>query len=255
MTAVALVVAVAAVQPRLRCKLGVDSAEFTGSFVLNSPLGPFDKFDIRLVIPFHFPHEQPRVWETGGRLPRDIDRHVYDDGECCITVWESWLIGSESVTAADFLAGPLHNFFLAQHQVEKGQNWPFGEWRHGVQGRIDALAESLSLPSDDLIIARFLLSISKPNFNRHDTCPCGSGRSAHKCHRVVIDRARERIGQDRLFSIARDLIDVRLRLEKRAGAIARVASLIQPQTRLLSLKHTLFTGCSVQAIIRLLKPE
>src|SRR5262249_46427942 len=30
------------------------------------------------------PHAMPSVWETGGRIPREIDRHVFDDGSLCL---------------------------------------------------------------------------------------------------------------------------------------------------------------------------
>ena len=236
----------------MKCKLGTDTVEFTGPFVLDSPLGPFDSFHIRLVVPLRFPDGQPRVWEIGGRLPRDIDRHVYADGECCITVWESWLIGAESVTIADFVTGPLFNFFLSQHRVENGSDWSFGEWKHDVRGRIDALAESLRLAADDLAIAKFLVSIAKPDFRQTDVCPCGSTRRAYKCHRVVIERARNRIGQSGLVSIASSLVDNRLKLEKRVAAIENICSIVQLPNRSISLKRSFSDSVSMLTIYRML---
>src|SRR5262249_26612586 len=43
-----------------------------------------DRYALDIALPLTSPHAMPSVWETGGRIPREIDRHVFVDGSLCL---------------------------------------------------------------------------------------------------------------------------------------------------------------------------
>ena len=115
--------------------------------MIANPGGPIAEFDIEVILSRRFPAKEPRVFEIGGRIPRDQDRHINQDGDCCITIWEHWLATTEKHSIAAFLNGPLHQFFLGQYLFEKTGKWPFGEYPHGEEGLQEAYADVLVVPN------------------------------------------------------------------------------------------------------------
>jgi hypothetical protein len=174
------------------------------------------------------------------------------DGECCITVWESWLIAADSITLSEYLLGPLFNFFFAQHRFEKTGTWPFGEWAHGQRGLVDALAESLRLPPDDLIVGRFLIETIGRDLRPRSPCPCGSTAPIQKCHKREIARIRNRLPTEKVLRVVRNIWDSRLAKEKKAEAIALVASMVRIASTEQTLRDRLLL--SVSNIILFKKP-
>ena len=89
--------AIAFDQPKLRAWEDGRTIGVEGSYVVfekdvvAAPSGPITAFDIRMELPVDFPRLEPKVFETGGRIPRKADRHVNHEGDCCVTVWEHWL--------------------------------------------------------------------------------------------------------------------------------------------------------------------
>jgi hypothetical protein len=56
-----------------------------GRFVVSGPSGPFDFYEVRVGVGPEYPSQEPIVFETGGRIPKDIDRHIFPKhGDCCL---------------------------------------------------------------------------------------------------------------------------------------------------------------------------
>lgn len=134
------------------------------------------------------------VFETGGAFLHDAAHHVYDNGRCCVLVWESWVATADDTSVRAFFAGPLRNYFLGQYAVAQGGDWPFGERAHGAQGLAEAYAERLGCAADMRIVKAFLKGFIKvqgrcamPLFWR---CPCESGRNIDKCCADQLSRLR-----------------------------------------------------------------
>ena len=148
-----------------------------------NPAGPISEFDIEMVLSERFPSREPQVFEVGGRIPRVADRHVNEDGDCCITVWENWLVCADDHSFAAFMAGPVNEFFLGQYWFEKTGKWPFGERAHGTKGLEEAYADALSIPNKKKDLIYHLRLLSKDWPKGHWLCPCGSGKLLRHCHR------------------------------------------------------------------------
>jgi hypothetical protein len=110
------------------------------------------EYEVSIILRRRYPRREPKVFEVGGRIRRISDGHVNRDGDCCVTVWEHWLVAAGDHSFAAFLNGPVDEYFLGQHRFEKTGKWPFGERSHGKTGSEEAFAETLgvSLDKDDL---------------------------------------------------------------------------------------------------------
>jgi hypothetical protein len=176
-------------QPKLRAARDGSNILVRGSYLLfengavANPAGPMSEFDIKMVVSERFPKREPKVFEVGGRIPRHSDYHINPDGDCCVTVWENWLVCADDHSFAAFLDGPLHEFFLGQYWFEKTGKWPFGERTHGPKGLEEAYADALGIShkKKDLIYHLRLLSKDWPK--GHWLCPCDSGKRIRHCHR------------------------------------------------------------------------
>ena len=186
--------AVAAHQPELEVETADGFIVVTGRFVVSGPEGPFDSYEIKLAVTGDFPRREPVVFETGGRIPRVLERHIYPQhGCCCLGVWEEWLVTAPEHTFDAFITGVLHDYFLSQTHFEIRGEWPFGERSHGKAGILEGFAELLDIDIDAGAIAEYLRLLSMNQVKGHHSCPCGSGKPLRRCHRSKVDELKKRI--------------------------------------------------------------
>lgn len=175
-------------QPKLLAEQSNDNIVIKGKFVLvdrNSfpdPAGPLAEYDILLEVTNRFPIDEPKLFEVGGRIPREPERHINTDGSCCVCVWEYWLAREENPSFEAYLNGPVYSFFISQFTYEQTGQWPFGEWRHGVHGLEEAYSEILNIPCDREKVIAYLEVLSMEWPKGHLLCPCGSGKIIRECH-------------------------------------------------------------------------
>lgn len=186
--------AVAGFQPWLTVEDFDDGFRISGDFFLTGPEGPFDHFQIDILVGLEYPAFSPFVFETGGRIPRKIDRHIYEDpGCCCLNVWEEWLITATDHSFRGFLEGPVHTYFLNQWFFEKDGTWRFGDRAHGIEGVITAYAEALRIGNNLAEVRRYLRVLSQEWPKGHQLCPCGSGQKLRHCHHQEIGALHQQV--------------------------------------------------------------
>lgn len=164
-----------------------------GSIILSGSKGPFDSFNVRIEFQDGFPLIAPQLFETSGRLPREIDRHIFSDGHACLAVWEAWLARTDDWSVGATLNGPIRNFLLSQSEFERTGKWPFGEHAHGSVGQLDAIK---AIIDPEAIGASRVVWIVDTLFKwpaGHISCPCGSGRRFRHCHRSELEVLRARL--------------------------------------------------------------
>ncbi len=190
--------AIAFDQPKLHIRLDEPHFLIEGSFLVveGTPAaadGPITEFAIRVEVSRHYPFVEPKAFEVDGRIPRNPDRHINGDGDCCVTVWEHWLATSADHSISSYLSGPLNEYFLSQFWFEKTKKWPFGERPHGDAGMEEAYADALGIANrrEALIYHLRLLSQAWPK--GHWPCPCGSGQTVRLCHREDLMSLHKRI--------------------------------------------------------------
>ncbi|MEM5491846.1 SEC-C domain-containing protein [Hoeflea sp. AS16] len=165
-----------------------------GLFVVSGPEGPFDAYQVKVLITAGFPTENPVVFEQGGRIPRTVNRHVFpEEGSCCLGVWEEWLLTAPDHRFETFLTGPMQDYFISQTYFEANGMWPFGERSHGMLGVVEAYSDLLEVPQDAKIIVAYLNLLSLSQIKGHQLCPCGSGRRLRHCHRDELQRLSSKV--------------------------------------------------------------
>lgn len=180
--------AIAFDQPKLRASADGGKIRLEGSYlvfekdVVAAPGGPIAEFEIRMELPELYPRCEPKVFEVGGRIPREAERHINPDGDCCVTVWENWLVTADDHSFSSYLNGPLNEYFLGQFWFERAGKWPFGERAHGLPGLEEAYADALEIPNKRKGLLYHLRLLSHDWPKGHWPCPCNSGKRLRHCH-------------------------------------------------------------------------
>jgi len=182
--------------PDLRFAVENDVVFVRGSFPLMFKGQVLDRYSVELQLARNHPAGLPVVRETGGRIPRHIDRHILAaDGTACVLLpderWRLWPVGSPLLK---YLTGPLHSFFLAQTIVGEGQPWPFGQWAHGAKGVFQFYREVLKT-SDLRVMTTYLEYLAAKKVKGHWPCPCRNGKKLRDCHFDQIKDLREKISR------------------------------------------------------------
>ncbi|MDQ1086768.1 SEC-C metal-binding domain-containing protein [Siphonobacter sp. SORGH_AS_1065] len=142
-----------------------------------------DLYRIKIVPTKDYPYRFPLVYEIEGRIPINIDWHLFPDGHCCIKAQtEEILICSNAITLIDFINIEIIPYFFNQKHREL-YGYFIDERPHGQKGNLEFLYEIFKT-RNKLIIEKCLVYIAKKEEpNRVGVCFCGSGKKYRKCHR------------------------------------------------------------------------
>ena len=191
----------------------------TGRYVLNDGPhsdGPIENFEIEILVDQNFPKIEPIVRETAGRIPREIDRHMYGSSRCCTCVWEEWLAISDDVSFSGFVQGPLHNFFLSQLHFELHDDWPFGERSHGSAGFVESVSRILGFRVNRTEALVHLNTLTAEKIKGHRLCVCGSNKKVRDCDPDHIDKLRTSLDLVNLSKLKSRLLS-QMKVGRRSG--------------------------------------
>ncbi|SKB64101.1 YecA family protein [Daejeonella lutea] len=142
-----------------------------------------DAYSIRITPSEFYPLRFPFVFELEGRLPFNIDWHVFEDGRCCIkSLPEEILICKTELNISQFIEEQVVPYFFNQKHRELF-GYYLKERSHGSQGHIEFF-EDVFKTNNLNRIAKALFHISR-NYkpSRVDKCFCGSSLKYRKCCR------------------------------------------------------------------------
>lgn len=191
-------------QPKLVFKEEDGLFMASGTYCLTqgpNPDGHIDEFEIVLGASPDYPAKEPLLYETGGRIPRDIDWHMYNSGRCCTCVWEEWLETTEDTSFGAFLNGPVRDFFISQAHFEHHKEWPFGERKHGFEGLVESVSRILGFRVTRADAVQHLNTLVGGKPKGHWRCVCGSGRRIRDCNPAHISDLRDRLGHENLVRL------------------------------------------------------
>lgn len=156
----------------------------SGELILSDEQGVFiDSFFIRIEPSEGFPFKFPFVFETGGRLPNNIDWHIFPDGHCCIkSMPEESIICKNGISLIMFIKEQVIPYFFNQKYREIN-GYYLRERSHGYEGNIEFFKECFKTNNLNIIARGLYLIKSKTVPNRVEKCFCGSGIKYRKCHR------------------------------------------------------------------------
>lgn len=144
-----------------------------------------DTYAIEIHPTIDYPNRFPLVYETGGRIPRNIDWHIFEStGHCCIkTLPEEILICKNGITLSYFIEKEVVPYFFNQ-TFRRIKGYFLNERSHGISGEIEFFKSELR--TDNILnIVKWLQFISqrKEPSRSEKRCFCGSQIMYRHCHR------------------------------------------------------------------------
>ena len=206
-------------QPRLSVDSIYPALVISGVFELQHEGQIFDSFDVRFEVPLNYPAAEPKIYETGRRIPNSSDRHVNPLGDCCVGVFEVWRLADKHATLARYINGPVRDYFLSQVYFEKHNTWPFGQLSHGAVGMVESAAILFGVPAKSDVVLRYAEALTKRPKGHH-MCPCNSGVIIRKCHRQQLFTLGNQFNANALQALMSRLSDNIKRRQKPRSAVA-----------------------------------
>ena len=154
-----------------------------GKFIGFIDIGDMDQYEIEADFS-RFPIQFPSVRETGERIPKKADRHVYQDtGNFCFTTSarEQILLKKSIKTLPDFFNRILIPFLLNNSYYELNGTYIHGEYPHGVPGIIAGYSDILGIADTRRFISIIRDRLKGIKIRPNDLCFCGSKLKIKKC--------------------------------------------------------------------------
>ncbi len=147
-----------------------------------------DTYQINIKAVINYPNNFPLLFETGGRIPRNFDWHIFEQtGNCCIaSPPEEIIICNSGLNLISFIDNQVKNYFCSQ--IFRNQNGYFLKERsHGSKGWIEFFQETFM--TDNIFNIEYGLNqiIQGKKIDRVSICFCGSGIKYRKCHKISYD--------------------------------------------------------------------
>ncbi|MCK9401310.1 MAG: hypothetical protein M0Q51_15130 [Bacteroidales bacterium] len=145
----------------------------------------WDTYQIEIKGSYHYPSGFPKLFETGNAFPKIADWHVYEDNKsCCVDVTPNEvIICKEGLNVGDYIHRFAIPYFANQTFRKREGYYLYGEYSHGILGRIEFYQSKLKAKSPVELIAMFDLIIKDYNPARTAYCPfCHKVKFRH-CHR------------------------------------------------------------------------
>lgn len=166
--------------------------EITGTLILTDDKSvQIDAYKIRIVCTPDYPMSFPYIYECSGRIPVNIDWHVYNDGHACIcSLPDEMLACNDGITLGTFIDIWVKPYFFNQKHREL-HGFFLHERSHGTLGNIEFFTEVFK--TKDIRIIIHMLSYIKSNAepNRVNECFCGSRLKYRHCHRDVFRKFKK----------------------------------------------------------------
>lgn len=158
-----------------------------------------DAYQLRIEVPLAFPRAIPSVYELGGRIPRDVDHHVFpQSGQLCLgSTLRLHEIARQEERLAPFARRAIVPYLYAASFRETTDGpYPFGELAHGRTGLLDDYAQMLSLERPEQVAQALTLAAMPKRLANKRPCPCGCGRRLGVCqYNETIKSLRSRFGR------------------------------------------------------------
>lgn len=153
-----------------------------------------DRYQIEIHPTSNYPKSYPFVYEIGGRLPKNIDFHIYPDGHFCIAVPAQERVDcAHGINLSGFIQNQVLGFLFSQ--TFRSQNGYFYQERaHGPMGKLQFYNEYLGLSEGGKVLDAMKMIASNKEQGSRSPCFCGSQSKFHKCHRRIIRDLKKTAG-------------------------------------------------------------
>ncbi len=158
-----------------KCLIGdIDVFDSKGTYL--------DSYGIRVNIPVNYPYSFPELFETSQKFPHIADRHISDDGSCCVcSLQEADMMGQKGISIIDYFRLYVIPYLANQIYFDHTGKWANGDYEHGIYGIFQFYRELFKVERIEEAI-ELLSFLSTNKMNRNDLCFCESGLKFKRCH-------------------------------------------------------------------------
>ncbi len=132
-----------------------------------------------------YPYAFPKLYETSNAFPKNSDWHVYEcDFSCCVDVpMSEKIICKNQLNITDYIKHYAIPYFANQtYRIREGY-YLYGEYSHGILGRLEFYQSKLKAKNPMELIMMFDLILKNYNPDRRAMCPFCRKEKFRKCHR------------------------------------------------------------------------
>jgi hypothetical protein len=157
-----------------------------GEIPLNDSDGKLiDQYLIKIVPTDEYPLKFPFVFEMGGRIPINIDWHMFLDRHCCLmSIPQESLVCKKGITLISFIEKEVVPYFYNQKHREL-YGYFLKERSHGNKGHIEFFQEKFNNTDLAFIVKMLRFIANKKEPKNTDKCFCGGPAKYKKCHRAL----------------------------------------------------------------------
>jgi len=148
----------------------------------------WDTYQIEIKGSGKYPYSFPKLFETAGAFPKIVDWHVYefDDKSCCVDITPNELIlCKDGLNVSEYIQSFAIPYFANQSFRIREGYYLYGEYSHGIFGRIEYYQSKLKAKNPKELIQMFDLIIKDYNPDRTKYCPFCNKIKFRKCHKAV----------------------------------------------------------------------
>jgi len=172
--------------------LSCSSPALAGTIILyDEAENPVDNYELRIEYKPGYPYFFPSVFETGGRIPVNVDWHVYEsDGHLCIcTTTDEYIKTASGLNLSNFIRRELIPYLFNQtHRRLTG--FFLHEMAHGEKGELVTLKQLLQTSEATNIHWLLLHILNGVRPERTSLCFCGSKIKYRHCHRSAVNKLK-----------------------------------------------------------------
>lgn len=141
-----------------------------------------ESYEIKISIPLNYPYGFPVLYETSNKFPHIPDRHVNDEGSCCVcSLQEEDMVTQKGISIIDYIGAYVIPYLANQIYFEHTGLWANGDYEHDTDGIFQYYRELFK--TESIEETTDLLSVlSESKMNRNDLCFCGSNFKLKRCH-------------------------------------------------------------------------
>lgn len=153
----------------------------------------WEDYEVEIHCSPYFPKQFPLLFETGGKIPRIGDWHVYEDtGSCCVKIIpEELLRCKKGITVIEYIREEVIPYLFNQTHRRIEGYYVNGEYSHGTKGIFEYYSQLLGTGNNVKQLLQFMHFIAtheRPQ--RTSSCFCGKKAKFRHCHRNAFDKLK-----------------------------------------------------------------
>lgn len=123
------------------------------------------------------------VFETGGKIPRDLEHHTLNDGSLCLGSPLRMQVACEGHTTSllQYSKRLIDPYLYSLLTYLRTGKFPYGELPHGKAGILLECEELLGLKGKEQVMSALRLLSTRKRLANKQLCPCNCGKRLGMC--------------------------------------------------------------------------